>query len=60
VDGRGNIVRRSEQLKKMGANTSKSIGQSWQRKAALGAPGDDDADDDDDELAETDDNGDDT
>jgi len=61
VEGRGNIVRRSEQLKKMGANTSKSIGQSWQRKAALGAPGDDeDNDDDDDELAETDDNGDNT
>ena len=53
VEGRGNIVRRSEQLKKMGANTSKSIGQSWQRSAALGAArGDADediADDEDDD-----------
>lgn len=37
VSGRGNLVRRSEQLRKMGANTSKSIGQSWQRSAALDA-----------------------
>lgn len=37
TDGRGNLVRRSEQLKKMGANTSKSIGETWQRRGALGA-----------------------
>ncbi|WP_353109510.1 DNA recombination protein RmuC [Salinisphaera dokdonensis] len=66
VSGRGNIVRRSEQLKKMGANTSKSIGQSWQRNAALGASrGDADTsaapeDDDEDGFIETDDSGDET
>tara|TARA_B100002049_G_C16072470_1_gene373476 strand:+ start:362 stop:1759 length:1398 start_codon:yes stop_codon:yes gene_type:complete len=64
VAGRGNIVRRSEQLKKMGANTSKSIGQSWQRNAALGASRADTeagVEEDDDTLTDTtDDNGDDT
>jgi len=53
--GRGNIVRRSEQLKKMGANTSKSVGESWRRNAALTSAADDDdnadgLDDDDTEL----------
>ena len=54
VSGRGNIVRRSEQLKKMGANTSKPIGASWTRQAELGGAADsdeameDDRDDNDD------------
>lgn len=60
VSGRGNIVRRSEQLKKMGANTSKSIGAAWTRQAELGADAEDalespedDSDNDNDDAGST-------
>jgi len=49
VDGRGNLVRRTQELKELGARTAKSIDTNWSSAAELGAQRSDapaDADDD--------------
>lgn len=49
VEGRGNLVRKSEQLRELGAAASKRVGRDWRSAAALesGDADGEDADDDD-------------